>query len=66
MLLAETVTVDIPGGVVGLVPIVIVTVTGFAAVGLTELPGEKLQVAPAGSPLQDRFTAALNDPTPLT
>ena len=65
-MLAEMVTVDVPGGVLRLVPIVRVTVIGLLAVGLTEADGEKLQLAPEGSPLHESETIPLNDPEAVT
>ena len=47
------VTVELPVGVLALVLIVNVTVTGLPATGFIELEGEKLQWAPLGKPLQE-------------
>lgn len=63
---AEMVTVDVPGGVLSEVAMFRVTATGFEAVGFTEAEGEKLQVAPEGSPLQESVTVLLNDPEAVT
>ena len=64
--LAVSVTGLTPVGVEVVVPIVRVTVTGVLEVGLTELEGEKLQLAPVGSPLQVSETVPAKDPAPVT
>ena len=64
--LAEMVTVDVPGGVLRLVPMVSVTVTGLPAVGVTEAEGEKLQLAPEGRPPQVSETDPLKAPKAVT
>ena len=56
----------VPAVAFEVVLIVRVTVTGWFAVGFTELEGRKLQVAPEGRFPQDRFTVSLNDPSPVT
>ena len=60
-----TVTVDAPAGVVSKVEIERVTFAGEPAVGET-VEEEKLQVAPAGKPLQERVTTLLKEPDALT
>ena len=57
---------NVPVVVLALVLTVIVTATGVVEVGWTELEGWKLQVTPAGKPVQESATAALNDPRPVT
>ena len=42
------------------------TEAGEPALGCTALDGEKLQVAPAGSPGQERVTDPWNDPAAVT
>jgi hypothetical protein len=42
------------------------TTTGDAEVGFTDADGEKLQVAPVGSPLHERLTVPANDPEAVT
>ena len=53
---------NVPGGVPPLVLIVKATETGLAEVGKPVLDGLKLHIAPAGKPLQDKSTAAANEP----
>ena len=43
-----------------------VALTAAADVGFTVAEGVKVQVAPAGNPVQLKFTGKLNDPAPLT
>ena len=64
--LAWIVTVDVAGGVLLVVPIVSVTLTGALEVGLTEDEGRKLQLAPKGRPLQERVTIPLKAPEAVT
>ena len=59
-------TVKVPTGVLALVLIVNVTGTGTPETGFTEVAGWKLHVAPAGSPLHESATAALNAPAAVT
>lgn len=57
---------NVPVVVLALVLTVIVTATGVVEVGRTEFEGWKLQLAPAGKPVQESATAALNDPSAVT
>ena len=57
---------NVPVGVPVVVPMIRVTDTGSAEVGKTVLDGKKLQAAPAGKPLHDKSTAALNEPAAVT
>ena len=57
---------NVPAGVPVAVLMVSVTETGLAEVGKTVLDGKKLQAAPAGKPLHDKSTAALNEPAAVT
>jgi hypothetical protein len=64
---ASVTVIGPPTGVPAPVVTVSVTVTGFAAVGLTALEGENTQAAPAGRPLEQlRVTVPVNEPAAVT
>jgi hypothetical protein len=48
------------------VVMVIATLIGLFAVGLTEFDGSKLHVAPVGNPEHDRFTPSESGPAVVT
>jgi hypothetical protein len=56
----------VPAVTLAVVLTVSVISTGVPAVGLTELDGRKLQVAPEGKFPQERFTVLSNEPCPVT
>ena len=57
---------DVPVGVVAPALMVRVTVAGLPEIGDAALEGWKLHVAPVGKPPQERATAWLNAPAPVT
>ena len=61
---AEIVTVKEPTGVLAdVVTAVLTFADGFAGLRLIATDGEKLQLAPAGRPLQLKLTVPLNGPS---
>lgn len=62
---AEIIIGNVPIGVSALVLIVSVVGSGAPALGLT-VEGWNMQAAPAGKPLQENATAALNAPKAVT
>lgn len=56
----------VPAGVLVLVLMIRLTLTGLPETGLTLAPGEKMQVAPAGKPLHAKITVPLKEPKAVT
>jgi hypothetical protein len=63
---AEMIRLYGPLGVVVAVATVIITVAGFATVGLAVADGEKLHVTPGAGTLQESVTAPLKFPNAVT
>lgn len=66
MVVAESVALLVPSGVVGAALTVMLACTGLLEVGCTFAEGENAQVAPEGSPEQLRLTVPSNEPDALT